>query len=143
MINPTGGCIRRDSCGFGYFGAVRVKENGGRTMRYRHRGVDYVCLPGQEVWMPFTSVVIRRKVPHDKFNGMLFRGKGIVGTLFYVDFEETLIGKEIKGGDLVGYAEDISKLFPDVVPHVHFQIDKIDPEMLISIYRMLEGGRKS
>lgn len=139
MINSTGGSIRNDRGGSGVFGASRKKEIDGRTVRYRHRGVDYVCIPGQEVWMPFTAVIIRQKNPYEGYHGILFRGKGIVGTLFYVDVAQDLIGKEMKEGEIIGRAEDISKKYSLVTPHVHFQIDKIDPEILIHIYRSLRG----
>lgn len=139
MINPTGGNIRNDKGGLGHFGASRKKEVDGRIVRYRHRGTDYVCIPDQEVWIPFTAVIIRRKNPYEGYHGVLFRGKGIVGTLFYVDVPNDLIGKEMKEGEIIGRAEDISKKYSLVTPHVHFQIDKIDPEILIHIYQMLRG----
>ena len=139
MINPTGGNIRNDKGGFGHFGASRKKTVDGRVVRYRHRGVDYVCIPGQEVRIPFTAVVIRSKNPYEGYHGVLFRGKGIVGTLFYVDVPEDLIGKEMKEGEIIGKAEDISQKYLSIIPHVHFQIDKIDPEILIHIYQLLRG----
>ena len=139
MINSTGGSIRNDRGGSGHFGAPRKKEIDGRIVRYRHRGTDYVCIPGQEIWMPFTAVIIRFKNPYEGFHGILFRGKGIVGTLFYVDVTQELIGREMKEGEIIGKAEDISKRYDLVTPHVHFQIDKIDPEILIHIYKSLRG----
>jgi hypothetical protein len=139
MINPTGGNIRNDKGGFGHFGASRKKTVDGRVVRYRHRGVDYVCIPDQEVWIPFTAVLIRHKNPYEGYHGVLFRGKGIVGTLFYVDVSEELIGKEMREGEIIGRAEDISQKYDLVTPHIHFQIDKIDPEILIHIYQALRG----
>lgn len=141
MINPTGGNIRRDARGDGRFGASRKKTDPetGKEIRYRHRGVDYVCIPGQEVWMPFTSVIIRKKNPYTGYSGVLFRGRGIVGTLLYVKIEDNIIKKELREGDVVGIAEDISQKYEGIIPHIHFQIDKIDPEILISIYKMLRG----
>ena len=140
MINPTGGNIRNDKGGLGYFGAPRKKMLNGKPTRYRHRGVDYACIPGQQVWMPFTAVVLRFKNPYEGYSGILFRGKGIVGTLFYVACEESVINKEYQEGAVVGIAEDISQKYTDVTPHIHFQIDKIDPELLINIYKSLRGG---
>ena len=139
MINPTGGNIRNDVGGAGYFGAPRKKISDGKTIRYRHRGVDYVCIPKQEVWMPFTAVIIRYKNPYEGYHGVLFRGKGMVGTLFYVDVDKEMIGKQLKEGEVVGVAEDLSKKYSNILPHIHFQIDKIDPEILIGIYRSLRG----
>ena len=139
MINPTGGNIRNDAGGSGFFGAPRKKINDGKTIRYRHRGTDYVCIPSQEVWMPFTAVIVRYKTPYECYNGVLFRGKGIVGTLFYINVDKELIGKQLKEGDVIGTAQDISQKYANIIPHVHFQIDKIDPEILINIYRMLRG----
>jgi hypothetical protein len=139
MINPTGGNIRHDKLGTGYFGAPREKIENGRVKRYRHRGVDYVCIPGQDVYIPFTAIPIRKKNPCENYHGILFRGKGIVGTLFYVKIDDSIINMELKEGDVIGIAEDISQKFEGVLPHVHFQIDKINPELLISIYRSLRG----
>lgn len=140
MINPTGGNIRNDKGGMGYFGASRKKMLSNKLTRYRHRGVDYVCIPGQQVWMPFTGVILRYKNPYEGYSGILFRGKGIIGTLFYVACEDLVINKEFQEGAVVGIAEDISQKYNDVTPHVHFQIDKIDPELLINIYKSLRGG---
>jgi len=139
MINPTGGNVRNDLHGQGYFGAPREKIENGKVKRYRHRGRDYVCIPGQEVYIPFTAIPIRRKSPCEDYHGILFRGRGIIGTLFYVQTKDDIINKELREGDVIGIAEDISLKWPGVLPHVHFQIDKIDPELLISIYRSLRG----
>ena len=139
MINPTGGNIRRDALGLGYFGAPREKIENGRVKRYRHRGNDYVCIPGQDVYIPFTAIPIRMKNPCDGYHGVLSRGRGIIGTLFYVAVRDDILNVELKEGDVIGTAEDISTKFEGVIPHVHFQIDKIDPELLIGIYRSLRG----
>jgi len=139
MINPTGGNVRRDAYGQGHFGAPREKDENGRIKRYRHRGKDFVCIPGQDVYMPFTAIPIRRKNPCPGYHGVLFRGRGIIGTLFYVKVEDSIINIELKEGDVIGVAEDISLKFKGVIPHVHFQIDKIDPDLLIGIYRSLRG----
>lgn len=139
MINPTGGNVRRDAHGLGYFGASREKIENGKIKRYRHRGRDYVCIPGQDVYIPFTAIPIRKKSPCEGYHGILFRGRGIIGTLFYVKIDDDIINVELKEGDIIGIAEDISQRYKGVLPHVHFQIDKIDPELLISIYRSLRG----
>lgn len=139
MINPTGGNVRRDARGFGYFGAPREKTENGKIKRYRHRGQDYVCIPGQDVYIPFTAIPIRKKSPCEGYHGILFRGRGIIGTLFYVKIDDSIINVELKEGSIIGIAEDISQKWKGVIPHVHFQIDKIDPELLISIYRSLRG----
>ena len=47
--------------------------------------------------------------------------------------------KEMKEGEIIGKAEDISQKYLSIIPHVHFQIDKIDPEILIHIYQLLRG----
>lgn len=139
MINPTGGNVRYDAFGLGHFGAPREKIENGNVKRYRHRGRDYVCIPGQEVFMPFTAIPIRKKNPCEGYHGILFRGKGIIGTLFYVKVDDALINTEVREGDVIGIAEDISLLYKGVIPHVHFQIDKIDPGLLINIYKSLRG----
>ena len=139
MINPTGGNVRRDAHGRGHFGAPREKIENGRVKRYRHRGKDFVCIPGQDVYMPFTAIPIRKKSPCEGYHGILFRGRGIIGTLFYVKIDDSVINTELKEGDVIGIAEDISLKYKGVLPHVHFQIDKIDPDLLIGIYRSLRG----
>jgi hypothetical protein len=52
--------------------------------------------------------------------------------LFYFEPNEKLIGKAVEKGQKIGIAQDISKKYPDMTPHVHLSIVSINPEIFIN-----------
>ena len=51
MLSPTGGLIRHDQEGSGFYGASRGKR--------RHNGIDYKCEKGQDIVAPFGMTLTR------------------------------------------------------------------------------------
>lgn len=133
LVNPTGGKIRNDSLGLGHYHSKR----GPRL----HAGTDITCIPKQDVRSPITGVFKRVAHPYyddNKYSGMVIIGPQITVKMFYVAPIITLLGKHIQAGEICGYAQDISKKYgPDMIPHLHLQIEEIDPEILLD----LDGGR--
>jgi len=134
MVNPVGSKIRVDAGGSGHYGAPRSKINSlGRTIRYRHDGTDYACKPGQDVKAPMTGIIVRRARPYanKNYDGVVIEAKRLAVKMFYVALDEALIGRIVKVGDVIGQAQDISKKYPLVTPHIHVQIVKCDPEIFL------------
>ena len=135
-MNPTGLPIRNDRGGLGHYGAPRSKINpdGGKVF-YTHKGVDYQCLPGQDIWAFATGRIIRPSDPYGggDYSGMIFETKRALFKVFYFSPYENLIGKVVKIGDIIGKAQDISLRYPGigVTPHVHVEILQCDPEILL------------
>ncbi len=132
ICNPTGGEVRHDSQGSGDFGAKRGSR--------RHSGTDFVCVPGQTVLGFTNSIFIRIARPYasdPKYLGALFRGPQVEYKLFY--FLPTLDpGQKIEAGSDVGIAQDISEKYgPEMTPHVHLEIVRVDPMFLMELYEAI------
>ncbi len=135
LINPTGKGVRSDAFGIGDYGARRRKTDG---RYYSHKGIDFICEPGQRVYAPAEAVFERIAYPYSysqEYSGALFVGKRMSYKLFYI--KPTIkTGAEVKQGQVVGIAQDISAHYDEdsagnkVVPHVHFEITGIDPFLL-------------
>ena len=132
MISPTGLGIRGiDVWGSGAYGAGRGKRI--------HKGADYVCIPGQSIVAPINGVIIRQRLPYaDRverilFGGVLIRGAHCDITLFYLQLDVKLITMRVDIGQKIGVAQDISLKYPGIIPHIHMQIDSINPELLINL----------
>lgn len=118
ILNPTGGRVRKDEMGDGVFGASR--DGGNRS----HRGVDFVCIPGQYVVAPVDCKIGRRiQVYADtaEYQGVELKGDYCNVILYYVDV--TTKRKIVKAGDIIADAQDISKRYgPRMTPHVHCEL---------------------
>lgn len=129
MINPTGGKIRCDTEGQGYYGAPRGNR--------KHKGVDFECVPGQPVFSPIDGKVIRQAYPYSsdrKYNGLLIENPSISIKIFYIAPFKVKIGHNVKAGDKIGIAQDISEKYSDKMkPHIHLQIDSVDPMIFINM----------
>jgi len=124
MISPTNRGIRNDGAGAGHWGALR-------HMR-RHKGVDYLCTPGQEVIAPCDMQITRIAYPYGdhSYSGIAFRTLILTGKLFYFEPDIEVMDRWVMQGQRIGIAQDISLRYPDLSmrPHVHLEINSIDPE---------------
>ena len=135
MISPTGHGIRySDRWGQGSYGASR--DSGQRT----HKGIDFVVSPvGQNIVAPCAGNVVRVKRPYADyvknvlFSGILVRASDYEYTLFYFEPLNEIIGQRIVEGQIIGIAQDISLKYPQMIPHVHFHFDSINPEILMRL----------
>jgi murein DD-endopeptidase MepM/ murein hydrolase activator NlpD len=114
--------LRMDSQGSGKYGASR---SGGTR---KHNGTDFVVREGDPVFAPFDGVVTRQAYPYDNdrfYTGLHLRtldGKTNM-KIFYMKPLSAIIGKEVKKGDVIGKAQDISKKWsPKMKPHIHVEI---------------------
>lgn len=124
IINPTGGKLRSDSEGHGAYGAPR-----GHRL---HKGKDYEATPGQIVYAPIEGTVERYARPYaddNNYSGLVIQGEHARIKMFYVN-PQVEQGDEVKAGQVVGFAQDISKKYgSDMAPHVHLEFETINPEL--------------
>ncbi len=126
MINPTGGKIRIDALGDGRHGAPRGKRS--------HNGVDYECTPGQSVKAPHGGRITRVAYPYAsdmRWKGCVIEGLDVTTKMFYLDPNPDLIGTTVLEGQHIGAAQNISKKYPGMTPHVHLRVTNVDPELLM------------
>lgn len=122
--------IRSDAAGDGHFGAKR----GRRT----HKGVDYVCKPGEFVYSPVSGVVSKLGYPYA--DNLRWRYVEIKDDdknrhrLFYCR-PAVVKSQIVSKGEVVAEADDVTERYPDqgMTAHVHYEIitafgEYIDPE---------------
>ena len=127
MISPTKMGIRIDSAGDGHHNTPRGYR--------RHNGVDFLCTPGQPVYMPIDQGMIIRKAYPDQ-GSLAYEGVCIAGFESSCSIEIIMfycvatVGYNLmyRQGDVIAYCQDISKKYgPPMQPHVHLRVDKVDP----------------
>jgi len=133
LLNPTGGAIRNDSKGAGYFRARRKHRN---SSIYPHKGVDFLLPfgPGQDVVSPMSGTLSRKiQVYSDtkEYTGWEIRNDDICIKLFYVVPDFSLVNIMVQQGEVIGTAQDISKRYLGVLPHVHMEIVWCSPLLLM------------
>lgn len=127
FLNPTGGTIRNDRGGAGYFKAPRGDEY--------HRDIDWTLPggPGQNVLAPITGSVVRISYPYanlTRYSGLVIKGSYATVQMFYIAPTPGIVGQDVGQGQVIGIAQDISQRYPDCEPHIHFRLIEIDPTIL-------------
>ncbi|MDX2248225.1 MAG: M23 family metallopeptidase [Bacteroidia bacterium] len=127
--------IREDSQGDGKFGAKR----GSRS----HQGVDLLVFEGQPIYTPIEGIVNRVSYPYA--NDSRYSGLEITGTGTYEGYTVKIfylapgaIGKAVKQGDSVGFAQSISKKYGGgMQDHIHLELrhqgELMDPWPLLQV----------
>jgi len=121
--------------GQGHFGASR----GGSR---RHKGLDIVAAYGQDVLSPIEGRVIRKSYPYANdlsYSGVLIEGtKGhsdLSVKIFYMSPPNTIMGKGVEAGDVIGKAQSLLTKYPGIINHIHLEIKRngsiIDPKLLL------------
>ncbi len=121
--------IRNDRGGAGHYGASRTKKG----KKYKHKGTDYCCTPGEEILSPATGLILREARPYDhgEYTGFVLDTKRCRLMVFYVKLHDGLIGAIVRQGQPIGIAQDISLKYRDVLPHFHIEVVRCDPEILL------------
>jgi hypothetical protein len=121
MRSPTGSNeIRMDSMGSGVYGAPRGHR--------KHRGTDYIVIPGAAVVAPISGEITRIAIPYvgQEYSGLVITSKAMTVKLFYFKPLSEIVGNTIREGMVIGFAQDVSKMYgEDMLPHIHLQIDRI------------------
>ena len=120
MISSTGKGIRNDSEGDGNYGARRGSK--------RHNGTDDLCDEGQDVVAKFGWHIDRISYPKADhiMEGIKWSSGKSNGRMFYFKPDRSLIGQDVKEGQVIGIAQAVSKYYglPNMADHIHFQINK-------------------
>lgn len=120
MISSTGKGIRNDSEGSGELGSRRGSR--------RHRGTDEECDKGQDIVAKFDCKLDRISYPNDDhvMEGVAWSAGRSEGRMWYFKPDRSLIGKEVKEGQVIGVAQSVSEYYglPDMDDHIHFQVNK-------------------
>jgi hypothetical protein len=121
IISPTGKGLRIDAAGDGSFRASR----GSRV----HFGYDFLCEEGQEVFMPSDGLLKRVAFPYaddTSWTGVEITGDGFTIKMFYLSPIIGLVGRNLSQGEVIGYAQGISRRYPRwagvMNDHVHLQL---------------------
>ncbi len=130
IINPTGKGIRSDPAGSGLYGAPRGNR--------RHRGLDLLCAPGQTVVAPLAGRIVRIARPYADdahLSGLLIAGARMEIKLFYLQPHARLIGSDVRAGDAVGIAQDVTFRYPHqgMRPHIHMEVTACDPLLFLRL----------
>ena len=132
ILNPTGGAIRNDAGGSGYFGAPRGSET--------HGGVDFSLPegPGQPVLAPVGGRIVRVAYPYSgntQVMGAEIRNGDLTLQMFYFRPHPALVGQNVAMGQVIGTAQDVARLmgqgYEKVTPHVHLEIETVNPLLLM------------
>jgi len=136
MISPTGNSkVRVDSEGDGHWNSKRGDK--------KHAGVDFICDPYQDIIAPFDMYIERMAYPYKfrttPYEGIRFSTAMLKGKMFYFKPKPELIGSVVRQGKVIGEAQDISlKYGSEMIPHIHFQIDNLDPMVLIELTQLAD-----
>jgi murein DD-endopeptidase MepM/ murein hydrolase activator NlpD len=116
--------VRNDPAGSGEFGASRGDR--------KHKGVDFVVEPGQPIHSPIEGYVSRIAYPYDsaEFKGLEILNDNLNLKVFYLTPLEGIVGQNVSAGDVIGYAQDITRKYPTqgMTPHIHVGITKRQPQ---------------
>lgn len=117
--------VRQDRVGDGRYEAPRGDK--------KHRGMDFVCLPGGSVLSPVNGKITRNGYAYgDDLRWEYIEitdAAGFRHRLFYVahNFRK---GKHVHRDMLIGKAQDITQRYPrrGMKPHVHYEVIAPDGE---------------
>jgi murein DD-endopeptidase MepM/ murein hydrolase activator NlpD len=118
--------IRGKDChGSGAFDAPR---SGGR----KHRGVDPICKAGIDINPVIPGIVTKIGYPYnpeDEKKGHLryvevkMDDSSTDLRLRYHYIKPTVqVGDEVNLSTIIGFSQDLTKIFPGITPHVHFEV---------------------
>ncbi|NQY06536.1 MAG: M23 family metallopeptidase [Flavobacteriaceae bacterium] len=117
-----------DSRGCGHFGAPRGGVDGA------HQGFDIIATPGTKIYSPIDGVVERFPIPYPddpNYSGIEIRNGNVKIKIFYAS-ATVQIGQNLKTGDPIAIAQDISAKYDGITQHVHIEVYVndivIDPE---------------
>ncbi len=134
-----------DIHGQGHYGAPRGSR--------KHNGEDAACWPNSKVGSLLAGRVSKIGTPYRQEDNKPHRNKlryiQITTVIemdtyhlryFYVE-PMVQVSQTIAEGDIIGSAQDLRPIYPEMTPHVHFEVKKngvfIDPKAFIS---WLESG---
>lgn len=124
---PMRGC---DKQGCGYFGAPRGSR--------KHRGIDIECLANAGINSIVSGKVTKVGKPYYDEGNSRNRNhyryvevtKGDYRFRIYYISPMVKVGDEVDAGDLIGYSQDLTEVYPDITQHCHLEIKNKDGEYI-------------
>lgn len=96
---------------------------------HKHNGIDLSCLEGTVILSPVNGVVSKLGYPYnpsDEKKGHMryveVISDGIYKHRFFYVLPSVDVGDTIKIGDQLGVAQDIASIYPEITPHIHYEI---------------------
>lgn len=131
IYNMTGGQVRNDLGGAGYFRASRKSGN----MIYKHKGIDLTLPqgPGQNAWSPITGKIcrpVRVYLDTAEYTGFVIENADIRLKILYCNMI-SISGGFFRQGQHIGNVQDISKRYSKCIPHLHIEVIWINPLILM------------
>ena len=116
-----------DKWGAGHYKAPRGKRT--------HNGIDYTCPAGYSVLAPVSGVVTKFGYPYG--DDLSFKYIQISHTSAEGDYDHRIfyvspgweIGTNVKEGQVIGIAQDLTVRYPGITPHIHYEI-KLNGEFI-------------
>jgi len=92
-----------------------------------------VCEPGQQVVAPIAGTITRKARPYaqGKWSGCVITGPRVTVKMFYFKLGAGMVGRTVAQGDVIGVAQDIGEKYTGITPHVHLQVEAVDPGLLM------------
>jgi hypothetical protein len=98
----------------------------GHRHGHTHEGLDIVTKPVQTILSPIAGEIVREALPYGKlspYTGIAIRGdgewQGYEVKVFYVAGNRN---GNLKPGDTVGTAQDLTFRYPNLTNHVHIEV---------------------
>ena len=104
-----------------------------------HRGIDFICIPGDKVYAPVKGRVTRIAYPYpDPHEGIMYSGLVLKASnyeirMFYFEPLKTVLRTEVEEGQHIGHAQNIGLKYSGMISHVHLEIRSINPELFIKL----------
>lgn len=119
-----------DLHGKGHFNAPRGD--------HKHQGIDIITVTNEPVFSPIDGVVTRYPFPYPtdlSFKGIEIKNDTFSVKIFYLK-PAVKQGKNVKQGDIIGYAQNLTKKYKGITNHIHVEVRNkvgsiINPETLI------------
>lgn len=127
-LSPTRRVRKSDNWGSGAFGSSR----GNRP----HLGIDLVYSPDEQVRAPFAMSINRVSYPYasSPYSGIAFTATSnsidYDGRLWYFEPNDDIIGKTVRKGQVLGFAQQINSKYPGMINHLHLQLEKQNEKAL-------------
>lgn len=110
----------------------------------QHRGIDLSCYQGSEILSPSAGTVTKIGYPYspsDPKKGHLryvqVTEKGMYRCRYFYVRPTVLVGADIRPGDKIGISQGLTKIYPGITDHIHFEViegerNYLDPTAYLS-----------
>lgn len=120
-----------DAWGAGTWGASRTSSGRkGKEGKHNHYALDFAVWPGSLILSPVAGTVTKLGYPYA--DDLYFRyveitegGENLRHRFFYVG-PTVGLGDRVVQGQSIGFAQSLLKRYPDITPHIHYEIKDTD-----------------